>query len=165
MKIFRFLLAPILGIVVFMFTVGAIERIGAAVYPPPSELNTLSIELADAISSQDQDALAEVQTKLADAMSAYMKSAPIGALLFVVFAWVAAAFAGGLVAAAVAPVLKAPMAIFIGLLDVMGIMMVSLQFKHPVWMPIVGMIGALVVSLLAGWMVTRRVAVETTVDG
>lgn len=156
MKIFRFLLAPILGLVVFMFTVGGIEAIGQRLYPPSAEVTDFSIQITDAARRQDQAAILEIRPKLDAAMSTYLQTAPLGALVFVVFAWIASAFLGGLVAAGVAPVLKVPMAIFIGFMDVSGIVLVTLQLKHPIWMPIVGMVGALALAWLAGWWQANR---------
>ena len=155
MTIIRFLLAPILGIVVFMFTVGGIEAIGASMYPPPAEISTLTIELTNAAANRDQAALENIQARLEVAMSAYLESAPVITLLFIVFAWVAAAFFGGLAAAGTTPVLRIPMAVFIGIIDVMSIMVVTSQYSHPIWMPVVGVVGAIIMSLLAGMLVAR----------
>ncbi|MBC02807.1 MAG: hypothetical protein CMJ34_05835 [Phycisphaerae bacterium] len=134
-----------------------IEGIGHAVYPPPAEISQLATQLTDAMANEDQGALVEIQSKLEVAMSAYLETAPVGAMLFVVLAWIGSAFFGGLAAAATAPVTRLPMALFIGIIDVFGIMTVSLQFKHPVWMPVIGMVGAILMSLLAGWLVSRRI--------
>ena len=70
MTIIRFLLAPILGIVVFMFTVGGIQAIGASMYPPPAEISTLTIELTNAAANRDQAALENIQARFEVAMSA-----------------------------------------------------------------------------------------------
>ena len=150
MTIFRFLLAPILGIVVIMFTATGIEAFGQYLYPPPAEITELTTQLPEAFKLQDQEALDEIRLKLDAAMSTYFNSAPVGALLFVMFAWIAAAFFGGLVAAGVAPMFKIPMAIFIGFIDVMGILVVALQIDYPIWMPIGGMVGGLAMSWVAG---------------
>ena len=156
MTIIRFLLAPILGLVVFIFTVSGVERFGQWMYPPSPEVAELATQLTAAVKVQDQAALLEIKPKLDAAMSTYFNSAPVGALLFVVFAWIASAFFGGLVAAKVSPVLKVQMAIFIGFIDVMGIVMVTLQIKYPIWMPIVGIVGALAMSWFAGMRVAGR---------
>ena len=47
------------------------------------------------------------------------------------------------------------MAVFIGIIDVMSIMVVTSQYAHPIWMPVVGVVGAIIMSLLAGMLVSR----------
>ena len=155
MTIIRFLIAPILGIVVFVFTVGGIEAVNASIYPPPTEIITLTSELAVADANRDQAALESAKSRLEPAMSAYLESAPMASLLFIVFAWVAAAFFSGLAAAGTTPVLRIPMAIFIGIIDVLSILLVTSQFTHPIWMPVVGVVGAIIMSLLAGMLVVN----------
>ena len=47
------------------------------------------------------------------------------------------------------------MAIFIGIIDVLSILLVTSQFRHPISMPVVGVVGAIIMSLLAGMLVVN----------
>jgi hypothetical protein len=69
--------AVVLGVVVAVILITAIESLGHMVYPPPNDLDPADTE----------------------ALQAYVMNAPIAALLLVMSAWIIATLAGGLLAA------------------------------------------------------------------
>jgi len=146
MKLIRFPLAPVAGIVAFMFGVMALEAVGHAIYPPPAEIEALSREMGDAMAAGDSDRYRQVQKEMTPVLSAWLANAPIGALVAVVLAWIGGGLVGGLVAALVAPSGKVWFALLVGAFDVVGIVMVTQQFSHPIWMPVLGIGGTLLVT-------------------
>lgn len=160
MTILRLILAPILGLIVFAATVSGIEAIGHRAYPVPAPITELGEAYGKAMLSGDDAETARIGEALSAEMGAYLETAPVGALLFVVFAWTVGAFLGGGIAAVTAPFVRVPMALAIGLADVAGIVLTTSMLPHPLWMPIAGIGGAVVASLLAGLLVakTRRPA-------
>lgn len=155
MTILRLILAPILGLIVFGATVSGIQAIGHQAYPVPPAITDLSEAYGQAMLSGDQAEVARIGEALSAEMGTYLETAPIGALLFVVFAWIAGAFLGGGIAAVTAPFARVPMALAIGLADVAAIVLVTSQLPHPLWMPIAGIGGAVIASLLAGLVVSK----------
>ena len=128
----RTLGGAVLGIVVAMLTITAVELLGHQVYPPPPGLNPM--EPAD--------------------MQRLLDLLPPGAKGFIVAAWTTGALLGGLAAGAVArhPRLAA---LIPALLVMTGVVMVSLQMPgHPRWMAVAGLLlpipAALAGAALAG---------------
>ncbi len=155
MTILRLILAPIIGLVVFGATVSGVEWIGHRTYPVPTAITDLGEAYGQAMLSGDQAEIARLGEALSTEMGAYLESAPTGALLFVVFAWIAGAFLGGGIAAVTSPFARVPMALAIGLADVAGIVLTTSMLPHPIWMPVAGIGGAVIASLLAGLVVAR----------
>jgi hypothetical protein len=155
MKIVRYVLAPLLGIIVFMVGVSGFEAIGHAIYPPPVEIAELSRAYGDAMFSGDSERLAEVEREMTPVLTAWIAEAPLGPLLAVVLSWIGGGLIGALTAAAIAPTGKFWFAILIGAFDVLGIVMVTSQFSHPVWMPLVGVSGTVVVTVGVGLLLGR----------
>lgn len=155
MTILRLLLAPVLGIVVLIATVSGVQSIGHRSYPMPAVIGELGDAFGKAVLAGDQEEMARLNEEISAETAKYLETAPTGALLFVVFAWIAGAFLGGGIAAAVAPFLRIPMALAIGLADAAGIVLTTSMLPHPLWMPILGIGGAIVASLLAGFIVPR----------
>ncbi len=153
MSILRLALSFLVGIVVFMLTVTGIEWLGHRTYPVPESIVDLQAAIGSAVSEGRLDDAGRLGQDLKEAMGAYAETAPTGALLFVVFAWIAGAFLGGGIAAVIAPFLRVPMALLIAALDVAGILFMVSQVPHPIWMPIAGVGGSLVAGLLAGRLV------------
>ena len=169
MSILRLILSLVVGIVVFAVTVAGIEWIGHQTYPVPETITDLQTAIGTAMSEGRLDDAGRLGEELEAAMSAYAQTAPTGALLFVVFAWISGAFLGGGIAAALAPFLRVVMALAIALLDVAGIVMMTSQIPHPAWMPIAGIGGSLIAGLLAGLLVSamrrpRRAASRPAAD-
>ncbi|MDG2022770.1 MAG: hypothetical protein P8J59_12560 [Phycisphaerales bacterium] len=155
MKLIRFSLAPVAGIVAFMFGVMALEAVGHVIYPPPAEIEAFSREMGDAMATGDSARYRQVQEEMTPVLSAWLTDAPIGALLAVVLAWIGGGLIGGLVAALIAPSGKVWFALLVGAFDVVAIVMVTGQFSHPIWMPVLGIGGTLVVTGGVGWLMKR----------
>ncbi len=155
MKVIRFLIAPVAGIVAFMFGVMALEAVGHSLYPPPAEIEALSRAMGDAMAAGDTDRYREVQAEMTPVLSAWLAGAPIGALLAVVLAWIGGGVVGALVAAVIAPAGRIWFALLVGAFDVVGIVMVTQQFSHPVWMPVLGIAGTLAATGGVGLLLSR----------
>jgi hypothetical protein len=154
MTILRLVLALLVGVIVFATTVAGIEWIGHQSYPVPESITDLQAAITTAMSDGRLDDAGRLGEELKAELGIYAETAPTGALLFVVFAWIAGAFLGGGIAAAITPFLRVPMAMVIALLDVAGIVVMTSQIPHPTWMPIAGVGGSLVAGLLAGMLVS-----------
>ncbi|MEC8320193.1 MAG: hypothetical protein VX012_02200 [Planctomycetota bacterium] len=155
MKIIRFLLAPIVGILLILVSVTGIQAVGHQVYPPPPNISELSEQLRVATLSRDQAKVEEIKPRLDAAIAEYLPTAPLGALCFVVGGWLAGSFVSAFVAAMITPILRVPMALLMGLMVISTILIMAREIPHPGWMPIVGMAGSLVATLLAGMIVDR----------
>jgi hypothetical protein len=94
----RKILAVVLGIVAAVIIIIAIEALGHAIYPPPGDLDITNRE----------------------AMEAYVAGLPLAALLFVMVAWIAATFAGGLLACFIAKQMPLIYASIVGVLVLLG---------------------------------------------
>jgi hypothetical protein len=105
--------------------------------------------------SGDSERLAEVEREMTPVLTAWIAEAPLGPLLAVVLSWIGGGLVGALTAAAIAPKGKFWFAILIGAFDVLGIVMVTDQFAHPMWMPLVGISGTLVVTVGVGLLLGR----------
>ena len=134
MKILRYALAFLAGAMVAGFVVAGFEALGHAVYPPPEGLDPGDIE----------------QIKAAVA------AMPVGALLFVLFAWVAGAYAGGLVAALLAPGRRGVMAAIVGALVLAAVVANLAMIPHPLWFAAVAIVAVLASTSLAVLAGRRR---------
>lgn len=131
MRILRYLLALLAGAIVAGFVVAGFEALGHSVYPPPQGLDPGDIE----------------QIKAAVA------AMPVGALLFVLFAWVAGAYAGGLVAARLAPGRRGILAAFVGALVLAAVVANLAMIPHPLWFAALGIVAVMAstsVAVMAG---------------
>jgi hypothetical protein len=155
MKVIRFLIAPVAGIVAFMFGVMALEAVGHAIYPPPAEIEALSRAMGDAMAAGDTERYRQVQEEMTPVLSAWLVDAPVGALLAVVLAWIGGGLIGALVAAVIAPAGKLWFALLVGAFDVVGIVMVTAQFSHPTWMTVLGIGGTISATAGVGFLLTR----------
>ncbi|RPG13607.1 MAG: hypothetical protein CBB69_013045 [Phycisphaera sp. TMED9] len=151
----RCTIAPFVGLLVFILAVMALEAIGHAVYPPPADIVALSKAHGEAMVSGDPERYEQASLELAPAVEAWLATAPIGPLLAVVIAWVGGGLLGSLAAAAVATAGRMWFSLLIGAVDVIGILMATDQFSHPTWMPVLGILGVILASLLAGRLMTR----------
>lgn len=114
--------ASIVGIIVAVGLVWLVEKLGHAVYPPPADLDFAN----------------------PDAMRAYMKTIPVGALLFVGAAW----FIGTLVGTFVACKLRRSKPLMFAAV-VGGLMLIAtaanlIMIPHPIWFSILGVAGVVV---------------------
>lgn len=155
MKVVRFIIALSLGILVFAFTVAGVEAIGHAVYPPPPEFQEIGDRMSAAMAAKDQAAFERTQADLADAMTAYLPTAPVGSFIFVVAAWIIGAFVGGGVAAMATPWARRSVAVLVGLADAAAIILVTSVVPGPGWMPFVGIGGALIAAFGVGLLVAN----------
>ena len=122
----RTLLGALLGVVVAMLTITAVEFLGRQAYPPPPGLNPM--DPAD--------------------MERILGLLPVGAKWFIVGAWTCGAFLGGLAAALMARHPRIA-ALVPALLVMAGVIMVSLQMSaHPRWMAVAGLLLPIPAALL-----------------
>ena len=122
----RTLLGALLGVVVAILTITAVEFLGHQAYPPPPGLNPM--DPAD--------------------MERILGLLPVGAKWFIVGAWTCGAFLGGLAAALVARHPRIA-ALVPALLVMAGVIMVSLQMPaHPRWMAVAGLLLPIPAALL-----------------
>lgn len=160
MTVIRSILAIFVGLILMGITVPLVEAVGHGSYPIPTEINETAArydETRSAVAEGTADGrdLADARAAFRDAVSSHVETAPIGALLFVVASWVVGGFVGALAAAVLAGRWRIPIAIVVGLLDVMGILAVVVEIPHPVWMTVLGVIGTMVAVILAGGLAQR----------
>ena len=122
----RSLLGALLGVVVAMLTITAVEFLGHQAYPPPPGL--------DPMDPTDMERI--------------LGLLPLGAKWFIVGAWTCGAFLGGLAAALMARHPRIA-ALVPALLVMAGVIMVSLQMPaHPRWMAVAGLLLPIPAALL-----------------
>jgi len=124
----RVAIAVVVGTVVAFVLVGVIEAIGEIVYPPP-----MGVDLG----SPEQ-------------LATYMQRLPVGALAFVLAAWIVATFLGGLVAAWIARSRPALAAAIVGALVLAATIVNFVLVPHPAWMVAAGVAGIAIAAYLAG---------------
>lgn len=124
----RKILAVVAGVILAGIVVYAVEAIGHQVYPPPAGLDMKNME----------------------AMKNYVATLPMGALLFVLLAYVLGSFAGGWLAAKIArssqihvPLTVGGVQLFFGLINL-------LMIPHPLWFAIAAVIVFLPAAFLGG---------------
>ena len=136
MKIVRSILALVVGAIVAVIVVGGIEMVGHVIYPPPGTLDMHNPE----------------------AMQKYMETAPTGALMGVMIAWVLGAFVGGGVAALIAACCRCTHAAIIGVIVLAMAVVTMMMFPHPDWMKIAGLLLPIPSALIAGKIVSKIVS-------
>ena len=127
----RKIVAVVLSAVVAVVLIVAIEALGHSVYPIPANLDITN----------------------SDAMQEYVMSAPVGALLSVLAAWLVATLVGGLLACFVAR--EAPLAnsAIVGGLVLLSTIINLVSIPHPPWFSatsIVAIIGTIFVTSRRG---------------
>ncbi len=130
--ILRRILAVLAGMVTGFVLVALVESAGHTIYPPPKDL-----DFTDPA-----------------ALNAYVRSIPLGALLFVLLAWVVGTFGGAWVAARLAgpqPMLHAGI---IGALLLAASVANLIAIPHPVWFSV----SAVVLVPLSAWRAGRLAA-------
>ncbi|HET8818799.1 MAG TPA: hypothetical protein VFM73_04580 [Xanthomonadaceae bacterium] len=114
----RTVLGVLAGLAAMIAVITLVQWGGAQLFPPPP-----------GIDMRDPDALATVMAQM-----------PLGALAFVVVAWLLGAFAGGWVAARISVQYPRVAAAIVALAVVAGVVMMILAFPHPLWMTIAGLV-------------------------
>ena len=109
-----------------MALIALVEAIGHAIYEPPADLDVRDRE----------------------SMQGSVSGLPVGALLFVLAAWLVGTFFGGWVAAYVAKERPLVYAAIIGGFVLVGVAMNLTMIPHPVWFAVVGVAGVLLMVLL-----------------
>lgn len=134
----RRVLATVAGLLVGMVVIGAVERIGHLVYPPPP-----GIDLHDRA-----------------ALEKLIAEAPAGALLFVACAWLCGTLAGTALARTIEGPGRTIAAVLVGVLLLLAGIANLLMLPHPAWFVAVGLAalvaGGLGGTLVAGRFVARR---------
>jgi hypothetical protein len=129
----RNVLAVVLGVVVAVIVIMLIQTIGHAVYPPPPVL-----DIADR-----------------EAMAQYIDTLPVGALLFVLVAWLAGTLVGGLLACFIADDRPGVYSAIVGGMVLFATVFTLLQIPHPLWFSLASVIAIVCTSILAG-MIGKR---------
>ena len=128
----RTLLGAVVGLVFAVATVMLIEFAGHQVFPPPAGLDPMVTE----------------------DMAKIIQALPIGAMVFVVAAWVIGAFDGGFVAALIArnghPRAAAVVPALMVMAGVVG--MIVKMPGHPQWMAVVGLLLPIPAALAGAWL-------------
>jgi len=123
----RKILAVVAGTLAAVILIIAIESLGHAVYPVPDD-----IDFTDRA-----------------AVRAYTDSLPLGALLFVMAAWLLATFGGGVLASAIARKRPLVYCAITGGLVLVGTIMNLLSIPHPLWFSLVSVAGIVACVFLA----------------
>ena len=124
----RKVLAVVLGTLVAVILIIAIELLSHAIYLPD----------------------ARVDFDDAEAVRAYVMNAPLGALLFVMAAWLIATLAGGLLACFIARETPLVYASIIGALVLLGIVINLLSIPHPLWFSLTSVLATIATVLITG---------------
>jgi len=128
--------AVVLGVVVAVVLIIAIEALGHSAYPLPEGLDISNSE----------------------AMQAYVMGLPIGALLFVMGAWLVATLAGGLLACFIARETPLVYAAIVGGLVLLGTVINLMSVPHPPWFSITSVLAIIAMIFLTGRLGTSFVS-------
>ncbi len=132
--------ALVLGVVVAVVLIIAIEALGHSAYPVPEGLDISNSE----------------------AMQAYVMGLPIGALLFVMGAWLVATLAGGLLACFIARETPLVYAAIVGGLVLLGTVINLISIPHPPWFSITSVLAIIAMIFLTGRLGTSFVSSSAT---
>lgn len=116
LKIF---LAIIGGLVTGVAFIMLIQKLGHAVVPPPSDLDF-----------NDKEAL-----------HAFMKNAPVSAMLFVIASYAIGSFFGGIAAAVICPEKRERVGLSVGAILLLAGLVNFIMIPHQLWVAIVGLLG------------------------
>ncbi|RPE77183.1 hypothetical protein [Vulcaniibacterium tengchongense] len=131
----RTILGMVVGVVVAIAAIMAVEMLGHGLYPPPAGLDP-----ADPANEA--------------AFAAFVAALPLTAKLMVVFAWALGSFLGALVAAWIARHQTAA-ALLVALVVISGVVGMIAQVPHPLWLAAAGLLPV-PLALLAVGLVRRR---------
>lgn len=151
MRILRYPLAVVAGLVGIFVGVTVLEFLGHAVFPPDPQIQDLVGRLMTSASSDDREAIrAELQP--------LWQSVPIGSYVALILSWTGGAVVGGGLAALIAPAGRIWFALAMGLLDSAAIVFNGLLLAAPSWLAPVGVVCTLAAAAWVGWCVSRWVA-------
>lgn len=126
----RAILGTVFGVVIGAVVVMLVEIVGHGMYPVPEGLNPSNIE----------------------GFQAYLEVAPLGAILFVVAAWVFGTLAGTALAMIVSKGNRIAGAVTA--LVMLGLIAMTLfTIPHPLWATVAGLAGPALAALLAIWVI------------
>lgn len=151
MRILRYPLAVVVGLLGMFVTVALLERLGHVWFPPPPELNAALGDWATAVARSDSEAEATAR----EAVSRIIQGQPAGAFVALIVAWVGGVLVGGGLAALVAPSGRLWFAVAIGLLNAAAIYLNGKLLTPPSWVNPVAMACVLVTAVLVGSCVSR----------
>lgn len=126
--------AVVLGIVIAIAIVAAVESLGHAVYPVPPDVRF--------------DDPAQYQ--------AYVAGLPAGALMFVLAAWVLGALIGGLIACLVAREKPFLYSTIIGGAILAATVMNLVMIPHPLWFSVTAIMSIAAITFLTGLIASSR---------
>jgi hypothetical protein len=132
----RKIVAVVLGVLVAVVLIIAIEALGHVVYPPPDDL-----DLTDTA-----------------ALHAYIMDAPIAALLFVLAAWLVATLVGGTLACFIARETPLVYAAIVGGLVLLGTIINLMSIPHPLWFSITSVLAIIATIFLTSRLGSAFVA-------
>lgn len=138
----RNIIAGIVGLIVAVALVALIESLGHVVYPPPANL-----DFSDP-----------------DVMRPYISTLPIGALLFVLFAWFIAAFVGTMIACMIGNAKPLIYAVVVGGLMLVATVTNLIMIPHPLWFSITAVFGIVGSAWLALQLVPNKVTATRPAD-
>ena len=130
----RKIAAAVAGVILAVILVAVVERIGHLVYPLPADIDVTNTE----------------------ELRAYVKTLPVGALLFVLLAWLAGTFGGGLLASFIARDNFRLYTGIVGGLVLLGTAINLVVIPHPLWFSMLS-----VLAIIATTYLTREVARRT----
>lgn len=130
----RGIAATVAGVLLAGLTIAGVEWFGHRLYPPPAGLKADDLE----------------------AMAAHVAAMPIGALLFVLLAWLLGVFLGGLLAALVAGRRPRLYAGVIAAVILLGAIANFAMVPHPAWFMALAVISLPLVGFAAAGLATAR---------
>jgi len=132
----RTILGMLVGVVVAIAVIAAVEALGHSVWPPPAGLDPT-------------DPANEA------AFAAFIAGMPLPAKLLVLIAWVLGTFIGALAAAKLARHQTAA-ALLVALVVLSGVVGMIMKVPHPTWLSVAGLLLPIPAALLAVRLVYRR---------
>jgi pimeloyl-ACP methyl ester carboxylesterase len=130
----RGIAATVAGVLVAGLTIAGVEWLGHRLYPPPAGLKADDLE----------------------ALAAHVAAMPIGALLFVLLAWLLGVFLGGLLAALLAGRRPRLYAGVIAAVILLGAIANFAMIPHPAWFMALAVISLPLVGFAAAGLATAR---------
>ena len=131
----RSVIAGVAGVVTAFAVVAIGEAIGHAVYPLPE-----GMDFSDPVKVRE-----------------LVASMPLGAFLFVLGSWIAATFAGGFVAGAIARAKAMPLALVVGGLMMAACLANLFLIPHPTWFAVATVVGVPAAAWSTGRTMGSRV--------
>lgn len=135
MKVIKNHVLPVLaGLLTGWVVVMILEAVSHAFYPPPADLDYTDKE----------------------AMAAFVQTLPTAAFLLLLLAWMAGAFAGGLISGLINNQKAGNNAILVGALLALGSIINMTIIPHPTWLMITASVGYVPFAYTGGIMATYK---------